>query len=184
MKKKQTVKSMVLIGMMAAVLAVLSQVSIPLPLGIPLTLQTFAVALSGFVLGWKAGLVSTGVYLLLGAVGIPVFAGFKAGVSTLFGVTGGFLWGFLLLVALCGLAMGRKHVISRFALCTGGLLLCHTCGVLQFAGVSSTTVSAAFLTVSLPFLLKDMASVVLAYVVALAVRPGLKAARLLGSTVR
>lgn len=184
MKSSHTVKTIVLIGMMAAVLAVLSQIAIPLPTGVPVTLQTFAVALCGFVLGWKAGLVSTGIYLLLGAVGVPVFSGFKAGVGALLGVTGGFLWGFLCMVALCGLAIERRHAVTRVALSAAGLLLCHACGVVQYAAISSVSIPAAFLSVSLPFLLKDAVSVALAVVVALAVRRGLKAARLLENTAR
>ena len=59
----------VLTGMFAAVLAALSQVQIPMPSGVPVTLQTFAVALTGYVLGWKYGLASTAIYTLLGAIG-------------------------------------------------------------------------------------------------------------------
>ncbi len=184
MKRSQTAKNLVLTGMMAAALAVLSQIAVPLPTGVPVTLQTFAVALCGFVLGFPSGLLSTGIYLLLGAVGVPVFSGFKAGIGALLGVTGGFLWGFLCMAALCGAAMERRRAVSRIALSAAGLLLCHVCGAVQYAVVSGVSVPAAFLAVSLPFLLKDALSVALAYAAALAVRRGLRAARLLGNTVR
>ena len=69
----------VLTGMFAAVLAALSQIQIPMPSGVPVTLQTFAVALTGYVLGWQYGLASTAIYILLGAIGLPVFAGCISG---------------------------------------------------------------------------------------------------------
>ena len=83
------------IGLFAAVLVVLSQLSIPLPGGVPVTLQTFAVALTAYVLKWKKGALSVLVFLALGAVGVPVFHNFTGGFGMLIGVTGGFLWGFL-----------------------------------------------------------------------------------------
>ena len=71
-KSKLTTKQIVLTGMMTAVLAVLSIVTIPLPTGVPVTLQTFAMAFCGYVLGWKLGGASSALYLILGAIGVPV----------------------------------------------------------------------------------------------------------------
>lgn len=85
-----------LIGMMAALLAVLSWVSLPLPFTpVPLTLQTLGVLLTGALLGPRYGVLATAVYLSLGFVGVPVFHGGTGGPGILFGPTGGFLWGFL-----------------------------------------------------------------------------------------
>ncbi len=85
-----------LVGMMAAVLAVLSWVSLPLPFTpVPLTLQTLGVLLTGALLGPRYGVLATAVYLSLGFVGVPVFHGGTGGPGILFGPTGGFLWGFL-----------------------------------------------------------------------------------------
>ena len=69
-----TTREMVLAGMFAAVLAVISQLSIPTPAGVPVTIQVFGVALVGAVLGWKLGLCSVLVYILIGAAGLPVVA--------------------------------------------------------------------------------------------------------------
>ncbi len=71
------------IALFTALIAVLAQISIPLPGGVPLTLQTFAVPLAGLVLGSKRGTIATAVYVLLGAVGVPVFAGFSVGRGSL-----------------------------------------------------------------------------------------------------
>ena len=90
-------------GLFAAVLAVLSQLAIPMPGAVPLTLQTFGVALCAYVLGWKLGTLSYLIYFLLGLAGVPVFSNFTGGISKLFGPTGGFLLGFFLLSFGCGI---------------------------------------------------------------------------------
>lgn len=169
MKKQLSARQLVLAAVFAAVLAVLSQIAVPLPSGIPITLQTFAVALCGFALGRRLGVLSVSVYLLLGAVGVPVFAGFRGGAGIVFGVTGGFLIGFLPMAALCGT---RKVSLGIL-----GLVLCHALGVAQFSIVASIPVTQAFATASLPFLIKDIASVALAPLAARAVRRGLAVAR-------
>ena len=87
----------------AFVLAIAAQISIPLPNGVPLTLQTFTVAMIGFCLSTNKGLKTILTYLLLGVIGIPVFASGKAGFGTLFGLTGGFILGFILLVLFLSL---------------------------------------------------------------------------------
>ena len=85
---KNKTKQIVGIGVMTAIIAVLSQITIPLPTHVPVTLQTFAVALAGYFLGWKGGAVSALVYGLLGAIGVPVFAGWSGGFSVIVGYTG------------------------------------------------------------------------------------------------
>ena len=74
--RNNSVQIMTKIAMLAAVIAVCSIISFPLPSGVPVTLQTFATALAGFVLGWKYAPIAVAVYLAIGAVGVPVFAGF------------------------------------------------------------------------------------------------------------
>ena len=84
-----TTRELVIGGMFAALLAVISQLSIPMPSGVPITIQILGVALVGSVLGWRLGLFATITYILIGAVGLPVFANFSGGFSKLVGVTGG-----------------------------------------------------------------------------------------------
>lgn len=127
MKRNEKVLKLVYIALFAALTAALSQVAIPTP-WVPLTLQTFAAALCGYMLGWKGGLAALAVYLLLGAAGVPVFANFKAGAQALVGPTGGFLFGFLPMAALCGLQIGRKRAVTGILLGLLGLLLCHAAG--------------------------------------------------------
>lgn len=178
---KNSVQRCVLCGVLAALLAVLSQVSIPLPIGVPVTLQTFAVALCGYVLGPALGTAAVGVYLALGAVGVPVLAGFSGGFGAFIGMTGGFLWGFLPMALLCGLGLRSGRKVPAIALGMAGLVVCHLFGGVQFALVASMPFPQAFLTACAPFLLKDAASVVLAYFAALAVAASMKKAGLGGA---
>ena len=92
---REKITNIVMVGVFAAVLAVLSQISFPLPSGIPVTLQTFAVALCGYALGCKRGTLAVLVYIVLGAVGLPVFANFSGGFGSLVGLAGGYIYGFL-----------------------------------------------------------------------------------------
>ena len=101
--KRLSIKNMTLAALFAAVITVCSQISIPMPSGVPITLQTFAIALCGYVLGWQLSLVSVAVWMLLGAAGVPVFSNFHGGIGVLLGMTGGFIFGFLPFAALCGL---------------------------------------------------------------------------------
>ena len=141
----------------AAVLAVLSMVVIPLPAGVPVTLQTFGAALCGACLGWKRGTVAVAVYLALGGCGLPVFAGFGGGIGWLLGPTGGFLWGILPLAALCGAVRGGFW--KRFGLGLAGLFVCCLMGTLQYACVTETPLWSSFLGTCAPFLWKDVACV-------------------------
>lgn len=159
----QKTKRMVYIALFAALTACVAQISIPMPSGVPLTLQTFAIAFAGFFLGCKYGFAAIGVYVLLGVVGAPVFANFTGGVQKLVGVTGGFIWGFLLLAAFSGATWGSRYVVTRVASGLLGLIICHLAGILQYALVTGNGWGASALAVSVPYLAKDILSVILAY---------------------
>lgn len=173
-KSDVKVYGMVAAAMMCAVTAILSQIMIPMPSGVPVTLQTFAVALCGFVLTVRYSLASILVYILLGAVGLPVFSGFSGGPGKLFGLTGGFIWGFVFFALLCSLSLRIQNMILRFFIAILGLAICHLLGVLQFAFLSENGVLSAFLLVSAPYLIKDFISLVLAYLIAGRIRPILR----------
>ncbi|HIT89258.1 MAG TPA: biotin transporter BioY [Candidatus Merdenecus merdavium] len=154
-KEKSSVKDMTIVGSFAALLAILSQIMITIPgLGVPLTLQTFSVALTGRILGWKKGSLSILIYILIGLIGIPVFAGFGAGPQTLLGKSGGFIIGFLPLSAFCGIFKKVKPV-ANVMLSLLGLILCHAIGTIQFSFIMDMEIIPSFLMVSLPFLVKD-----------------------------
>lgn len=163
MKLKNRVQKMVMTGVCAALLVVFSQIAIPMPTGVPITLQTFAVALCGYVLGARLGVAAAAVYLALGAAGLPVLAEFSGGIGFFLGMTGGYLWGFLFFALFCGLGASRSNPVWAVTLGLLGLILCHVCGMAQFAAVTATPVWEAFLVASLPYLLKDAVSTALAF---------------------
>jgi biotin transport system substrate-specific component len=114
-------------ALFTALIIIGGYISIPIPVGpVPIALADFFVMLAGLFLGWKYGLVSTTLYVVLGALGMPVFAGGSAGLAILFGPTGGFLFGYLLLAASVGFISGKiKPSIATYliALIIGNILL-------------------------------------------------------------
>lgn len=176
--RQENTKKLILTGMMTAVVCVLSILEIPMPTGVPITLQTFALALCGYLLGWKGGFASTLLYVLLGTVGVPVFAGMSGGVGVLAGFTGGFLLGFPILGLLSGVGSHRKHGVSALAWGMAGLAIVHLLGTLQYSLLSQNSLWASFLLVSAPYLIKDVLLVAGAYVASRAVLRALRATRL------
>ena len=166
-------------GVMTALIAVLSQISIPLPSGVPITLQTFVIALAGFFLGSGFSAVSVAAFIVLGAVGLPVFSGFKGGLSVLTGLTGGFIFGFIPMAMLCGAGIKKGFPGKPFVLGIAGLAVCHAFGVVQFSIVTGNTIPASFLAVSVPYIVKDVISVVVAEILGVAVRKALSAAHVM-----
>ena len=169
MKSKIPVREMALAAMGAALIALCSWISIPAPGGVPFTLQTFAVCLLTALYGWKLGLCTVAVYLLLGAAGVPVFSGFKGGIGALLGTTGGYLAGFLFTALTVGVAVdrfGRKLpvLIASMAL---GILLCYAFGTAWFVLVYTRSsgpigVGTALGWCVLPYLLPDAVKIALA----------------------
>ena len=167
--KKLTVRDLVLCALMAALLAVCAWISFPV-LEIAYTLQTFGVFFALLVLGGARGTLAILVYILLGAVGLPVFSGFRGGFGVLLGTTGGYIFGFLLsgllYWALTAL-LGNKGWVRLLAMVLG-LLLCYAAGTgwfllvyLQKTGPISLGVVLAKCVV--PFLLPDAVKLTLAW---------------------
>ena len=165
MKPYLKTKLLIHTALMCAVLAVCSQLLLPLPTGGPVTLQTFAVALAGFLLGKKQGLICYSIYILLGICSAPVFSGFSGGASRLVSVTGGFLTGFYFIVFFSGLAKDRGRIFCLISSVIS-VLLCHMCGIIQFSFLTKTDILKSFLSVSAPFIIKDILSFVFAYFLA------------------
>ena len=163
MKTSSKTQSIAMIGMFTAVLAVLSILQIPMPSGVPITLQTFAVALCGYCLGKKNGTLCVALYLILGFVGVPVFTGMTAGI-------GKFLYGFLFLAFFCGLGSQLKNHAAGVLFGVVGLLICHVLGAFHYSIIAAIGFGPAFLLVSVPYLVKDVLSVIGALVVALVIK--------------
>ena len=100
---KLSIKDMCYIAVSTALICVVSQISIPMPAGVPMTLQTLIIPLVAAIIGTKRGTISTVLYVLLGAVGVPVFAGMTGGFEIVAGMTGGFIVSFPILALCAGL---------------------------------------------------------------------------------
>ena len=111
-KSKFSVRDICYAGLFAAVIAVMAQISIPMPLGVPMTMQTFAITLAAVVLGSKLSAIATLVYLALGAVGVPVLANFSGGFDKFVGPTGGFLISFPLMAYIIGLGVEHRDAFK------------------------------------------------------------------------
>ncbi len=163
---KNNIQKITLVGIFAAIIGVFSTISIPTPSQVPITLQTFIIAFSGYLLGRKLSVLAVAVYILIGAIGFPVFSGFKSGVGTLFGITGGFIWGFLALAFFSqNINTSNKNIKSIFFGIIG-LIICHFCGVIQYSFISGNSFVNSILAVSLPYMIKDLISILIAYVCA------------------
>ena len=166
-----SVREMTAAAMMTAVTAVCAWISVPA--NVPFTLQTFAVFAAVLILA-RGSLLSITAYLLLGAVGVPVFAGFKGGTGILLGNTGGYLIGFIFIPLIClGVEklFGRKLIFTIPALIIG-LFVCYTFGTAWFIHVSTkaVTVRQALKWCVIPFIIPDLAKLALAAVLSVRVR--------------
>ena len=167
MKRKKSILKITFTALFAALIAVCTLISIPMPSGVPITLQTFAVALCGLILPLPYAAVAVVVYLAVGTVGLPVFAGFRGGLSVLASATGGFLVGFIPMAAISAVPVkGWRRLIFGFL----GVIVCHVAGFLWYSVVSGTGILPSFLGVSLPYLPKDFISVALAYLISVKLR--------------
>ena len=171
------VAQLALAGLLAAVLAVASWVSIPF-VPVPLTLQTLAVLVAGGLLGRYWGPVSVGVYILMGLVGVPVFAGGHAGPAVIAGPLGGFLVGFVLAAFIMGVAgdiarrSGTDERRGLAALVLGAAtasLAVYIVGVPWFMAVTGMSLRTAMTLAFFPFILGDVLKAVVAVVVIRAV---------------
>lgn len=178
-------RDIVLVGMFAAVLAVISQISLPMPSGVPVTIQLFGVALVGAVLGSKLGFMATVVYILIGAVGLPVFANFHGGFSVLAGMTGGYIMGWPVMALLCGIRPGWKNRFLNLAvmivLALAGMMVVEFAGGLQWSRLSGDMSLGAIMVYSfVAFIPKDAVLTVLAVVLGSQMRRSLVKAGYLG----
>lgn len=178
MKNKNAVKSNVLTALFAAVTAVLAQIQLPIG-PVPFNLALFGMFLAGMLLPPARAAASALVYLLLGLVGLPVFAGFQGGPAALLGSTGGYLVGYVF-VALATSAARRRS--DRLPIVAAGMALgvavCYAFGTAWFMALSGASLSAALGWCVLPFLLPDACKGALAYAVGRMLAARLKAAGL------
>ncbi|RDY25225.1 biotin transporter BioY [Romboutsia weinsteinii] len=165
-KRKLSTKDLIMCSIFASIAAILSQISIPLPFTtVPLTMQLFAVALSGLVLGAKRGFISQIIYILIGAVGMPVFAQMTGGLNIMVGPTGGFIIGFPFMVYIIGYFRERfeSNIMTVIGLIIG-LIIDYLIGTLMFCFITKMTFMQGIMACVAPFVIVDFIKLGLAMV--------------------
>ena len=173
------VLDMVYIAIGAALITICSWINIPT--AVPFTLQTFAVFFVLLTLGGERGTIATLVYVLLGAIGVPVFAGFSGGIGVLLGNTGGYIIGFLFtgLIYILFTKLFGKNIVIKIVALVIGLAVCYAFGTAWFMNVYiKSSGEVGLLTVLgwcvFPFIIPDLLKLVLAVVISKRIEPVIK----------
>lgn len=188
-----TVRNMAFIAVMAALICVAAPFAVPMPGLVPISLATFAVYLAGGILGAKKGTIAVLIYVLLGAVGLPVFSGGAGGFAKLFGVTGGYIIGYIPCALLTGLfvdlffksgimkSLSEKKGFGKVLGWIGavwsvpvgmilGTVICYAFGTVWFIIARGVTLEVAMASCVIPFLPGDAIKIVCASAVTIMLR--------------
>jgi len=167
-------RELTLVGLCTALMAAFSQITIPLPFTpVPMTLQTFGIVLISVLLEYKLSSITLIIYILLGAIGLPVFSGFHGGFSVITGPSGGYLLGFILLAFFVGYGSYKKNKFLLYTLSLLGLIIDLVLGAIQLKYVTSISTNAAIVSGILPFIIKDTITVCIAIIIAYEIKPRL-----------
>ncbi len=151
-------RKLAMVALMAALMCILSPITIPVAGGVGANLGVFMVVLMAYILEFPMGIASCAIYLLLGLVGLPVFAGFQGGVGVFMGPTGGFLIGYLALGAVSGLFLkigkGNRWIFASGA--AVGLVICYILGALWYMAVIKVKFLTAIVTCVAPYVVFDI----------------------------
>ena len=171
-KSKMSVRDICYAGLFAAVIAVMAQISIPMPMGVPMTMQTFAITLAAVVLGSKLSTISSLIYIIMGAVGLPVLANFSGGFDKFVGPTGGFLLSFPLMAFIIGWgAEHRKDFKGAYVIALiVGTVINYVIGVALFCAVAKASVATGITACVLPFIPTAIIKAILASVIGFAIK--------------
>ncbi len=170
---KINIRQMTLISLFAALTVVGAFISIPL-YPVPLTLQTLFTLLAAMTLGSVMGMLSQTIYVMLGVIGLPVFAGFKTGIGILFGPTGGFLFGFIISAYIIGKIIELKKEKNFFYYFLAGIIgtiILYIIGITQLSLVTDMGIKKALMVGMLPFLPGDILKIIAASFIASKLRP-------------
>lgn len=149
--KKLSTKQMIYIALFVALISVMAQISVPGPGGIPFTLQPWGINLAGLILGPYLGALATIIYVILGAVGAPVFAGGNSGFGILVGPSGGFLWTFPIMAYFSGL-FAQKNIALSITGVAIGVIIGFAGGVFQLMIHNNLTFAVALAHGFIPFI--------------------------------
>ena len=174
-KAKLTTLAMVQIALCTALICVSAQLAIPLPIGVPFTLQVLMVMLTALILKPLYSVISLLLYVLLGVVGLPVFSGAKSGIGTILSPKGGFIIGFVLaaffvslLKGVLGRKLGGKLTVVRCIIVTViiGIPVMYIPGIALYMVYTGADLVSAIVTLTSVFILLDIAKCVIASLIA------------------
>lgn len=179
-KQQVKLRMMIITALFAAIIGVLAQITIPLPL-VPITGQTLAIGLAATILGARYGTISVLLYLFIGAVGVPVFAEFSGGVSKLVGPTGGYLVGFVPAAFAIGWLLEKTSFNYLNAMIGNiiGMLITLVFGTVWLKLAMDLSWTAAFASGFAPFIIVGVIKAALASWIGIIVRKRLETAKLL-----
>lgn len=180
MKRNTTLYRMVCCALMAALMCALCPLSVPIG-PVPVSLSVLIILITVYLLGTRDALISYAVYLLLGAVGMPVFSGFAGGLAKLAGPTGGYLIGFLPMILVCGpfiVKSKENYAISVLGMVLG-VAVAYLFGTVWFVYLTGNTFAHALSLCVYPFIPFDAAKIAIAAVFGRLVHRALVKANLL-----
>ena len=157
------VKKITLIGLLAACLCILAPVSFPIGV-IPISLATFAIYIIASLLVWHNTILVILVYIVIGAVGLPVFSGFRGGFSILLGYTGGYIFGYILMgLAISLLLKNNKNKLWMYPIAMlVGTIFCCLFGSIWYMVESNNNLASTLVVAVVPFILPDLIKIVVA----------------------
>ncbi len=174
--KKSLTKNLILCALFAALTAVFSQIVVPIG-PVPINLATLAVFIAGGLLGAKYGTISQVVFVMLGLIGAPVFAGFHGGIGAVFGKTGGYILGYILAAFLVGIISQKAKLTQKILLPIAmlvGLLACYILGTAWFMLVTGLGLWTSLVYCVFPFIFGDILKIALATFLVLRLKKVLK----------
>jgi len=171
------IRNIVYASLLAALTAVGAYISIPIPVSpVPIVLQNFFILLAGLLLGSRMGVMSVLLYLIIGALGVPVFAGGTGGFAHFLAPSGGYLIGYVPAVFVVGLIAerGTSSFLKDIIAAAVGALIVYAAGVPFLKVVASFTWQKAIISGVVPFLIGDALKIVGAAAAVKIVRPIIK----------
>lgn len=179
--RKTAAYQLAITGLMTALTCILGPMSLALPFTpIPISLTNLVIFLSVWLLGWRLGVASYLVYLLLGFAGLPVFSGFTGGAGRLLGPTGGYLIGFIFMALIIGFLFAKsENRLARLAAMILGMAVAYLFGTVWLAYQAGTSFPVAFGSAVIPFIPGDLAKMAFILLAAPSIEVRLRKAGLL-----
>ena len=175
--KKTSVRTMTFVALSAAIICALSPFSFPIPISpVPISLSILAIYIAVYACGWLWGSAAVLLYILIGLVGVPVFAGFTAGPAKLAGPTGGYIIGYIFVSLIAGTFIDKfeKKLYMHALGMVLGTGVCYLLGTLWLAHGASLTFKAALMAGVIPYIPADIVKIIIALLIGPVLKKAIK----------